>query len=251
MKVKVVGVIVGVLAALAVIGVGTLWAQGGGPSPTPNTPTTTMCDQYLQSLATHLNTTVDNLKAAGKAAAKDMVAQALKDGKLTQDQANTLNQRIDQANGNCFGGFGFGRGFFGFPWFRNFPGPKNQNPNNGQQPNNPNPNGPRRGFPRPGQGVTPTVAISGATLTDVVADSPAAKAGLQKGDIIVSVGGQAIDQQHLFDALIRAHKPGDAVEFKYQRGSTTNTVTITLGAQPNNASTPYLGVQFVYRRGAT
>jgi hypothetical protein len=249
MKVKVIGVIVGVLAAIGVIGVGTIWAQGGGPTATPNAASTA-CDQYLQSLATHLNTTVDNLKAAGKAAAKDMVAQALKDGKLTQDQANTLNQRIDQAQGNCFGGLGR-FGFFGLPFFRGLPRGNNQTPGNGQQPNNPKPRGPRGGFPRPGQGITPTVAISGATLTEVVADSPAAKAGLQKGDVVTAVGGQAIDAQHLFDALIRAHKPGDAVEFKYQRGSDSKTVTITLGAQPNNAATPYLGVQFVYKRGAT
>src|SRR5258708_6656474 len=111
MKVKVIGVIAGVLAALGVIGAGTIWAQGGGPTPTPNTAASAACDQYLQSLATHLNTTVDNLKSAGKAAAKDMVAQALKDGKLTQDQATAANQRIEQAQGNCFGGFDFGRFF--------------------------------------------------------------------------------------------------------------------------------------------
>ena len=68
----------------------------------------------------------------------------------------------------------FRSGFFGLPWFRGIPNPNNQTPKNGQQPKAPN--FPRRGFPGPGRGITPTVTISGATLTDVVADSPAAKA---------------------------------------------------------------------------
>src|SRR5437867_9724682 len=98
MKLKVVGVIVGVVAALALIGAGTIWAQGGGAT---NQAATTACDQYLQSLAGHLNTTVDALKKAGKDAAKDMIAQAVKDGKLTQAQADAATQHIDSATGNC------------------------------------------------------------------------------------------------------------------------------------------------------
>lgn len=238
MKLKLLGITVGVLVAVVIIGAGTIWAQGGGQTPTPAAPsaptTNTACDQFMQALAGHLNVSVDTLTQATKAAAKDMVDQAVKDGRLTQDQANQAKQRIDQAQGSCgfgrfgaFGGIGHGR-FGGFP------------PSGA-------PNGQPRG-PRSGRVITGTRSIDGATLTQVVADSPAAKAGLQAGDVIVAVGGQAVDVQHLLNVLIGQHKPGDTVEIKYQRGTNTQTVNVTLGAQPNNAAVPYLGVQFQYRR---
>ena len=235
MKLKVLGIVVGVLATIGIIGVGTIWAQGGTPTPAaPAAPSTnTSCDQFMQALAQHLNVSVDKLTQAGKDAAKDLIDQAVKDGRLTPDQATQAKQRIDQAQGACaFGKFGgFEHGGFGLPPFG---GPK----------------GFPRG-PRPGQIITGTRAINGATLTQVVADSPAAKAGLQVGDIILAVGGQNVDAQHLLDMLIRSHKPGDAVEVKFQRGTNTQTANATLGAQPNNASVPYLGIQFEYKRSPT
>jgi membrane-associated protease RseP (regulator of RpoE activity) len=242
MKFKVIASIAGVLLAVGVIGVGTIMAQGGGPTATPPTanPGTAACQQYMQSLAQHLGVSVDKLTQATKDAAKDMVDQAVKGGRLTQDQANQAKQRIDQAQGECgFGRFGFGffKGFghFGVP-------PAGAPPFGG-------PRGPRG--PRNGGVVTETRTINGAILTEVVADSPAAKAGLQAGDVILAVGGQAIDNQHLLDALLRQKKPGDAFELKIQHGSDTKTVNVTLGAQPNNAAVPYLGIRFQYRRGAT
>lgn len=113
MKLKLIGVTVGVLLAVTIIGIGTLWAQGGGPTatPAPANPQATpsapnYCQQYMQSLAQHLGVSVDRLTQASKDAAKDMIDQAVKDGRLTQDQANTAKQRIDQMQGQCgFKGF--------------------------------------------------------------------------------------------------------------------------------------------------
>ncbi len=239
MKLKMIGAIVGVLIALGIIGIGTIWAQGGGPTATPptTTPAASLCQQYMQALAQRLGVSVDKLTQASKDAAKDMVEQAVKDGRLTPDQATTAKQHIDQAQGGCgfepFGFHGFrGVGPFGFPPPGGFGVPP-------------------FGGPRHGQVITGTRSINGATLTQVVADSPAAKAGLQVGDVILAVGGQNIDNQHLLDALIRQKKPGDTVELKIQHGSETKTINVTLGAQPNNASVPYLGVQFAYRRSPT
>ena len=243
MKLKVLGITVGVLLTVAIIGVGTIWAQSGVVTPAPASPAApaapaqnASCDQFMQALATHLGVTVDKLTQASKDASKDLIDQAVKDGRLTQDQANQAKQRIDQAQGACaFGHFGgFGRGPFG-----------GQPPAGGFPPAG-GPRGPRG--QRPGQVITGTRNIDGATLTQVVADSPAAKAGLQTGDVILAVGGQNIDAQHLLDMLIRQHKPGDTIEIKYQRGSNTQTANVTLGAQPNNAAVPFLGVQFQYRR---
>jgi len=241
MKLKVIGIAVGALMALGLIGVGTIWAQGGtGGTPTPNNPSAaSSCDQFNQALAKRLNVDVSKLTQAEKDASKDLIDQAVKDGKLTPDQANQAKQRIDQAQGTCgFGPFGHPGGFENHRGLPPFGGPKPGQPNG--QPDR-----------RPGQIITGTRGINGATLTQVVADSPAAKAGLQVGDIILAVGGQNVDAQHLLDMLIRAHKPGDSVELKIQRGSDTKTINATLGAQPNNATAPYLGIQFEYRRSPT
>jgi len=197
------------------------------------------CTAFMTDLAGRLNVTVDKLTQATKDSAKAMIDQAAKDGRLTADQATAAKARIDQAQGNCvlgLGGFG-GRGFPGGKGGPGFPG---------------GPGGPGRGAgPRGGNVITGTRSFNGATLTDVVANSPAAKAGLQVGDVILAIGGQNIDAQHPLNALIGAKKPGDAVDVKFQHGSDTKTVSVTLGAQPNNAAVPYLGVQFEYRRSAS
>lgn len=268
MKLKLIGSILGVLAAIGLIGVGTIWAQSGGqittlaeavtnarvggqtdtqPSGAPDsqstvvtsTARTAMCDQFMQALAGHLGIKVETLAQAGKDTAKDMIDQAVKDGRLTAEQATAAKTRIDQAQGNCAFGLGEFRGR-GFPG--GFPG---------GGPGFPGKPGDKHSGPRGSNVITGTRAFNGATLTQVVADSPAAKAGLQVGDVILAIGGQNIDAQHPVDALIRAKKPGDAVDVKFQHGSETKTVSVTLGAQPNNAAVPYVGVQFEYRRSAS
>src|SRR5689334_24048517 len=54
---------------------------------------------YLQHLAQRLNISVDQLQNAMKAAAHDGVNDALQAGRITQDQANQINQRIDSGKG--------------------------------------------------------------------------------------------------------------------------------------------------------
>ena len=67
----------------------------------------------------------------------------------------------------------------------------------------------------------------------VVSGSPADKAGLQQGDIITKVGGQAIDQNHSLSVLIDNHNVGDSVQITYLRNGKTQTVTVTLAQAPN------------------
>lgn len=112
------------------------------------------------------------------------------------------------------------------------PNQPNQNPN-------PQPFGPRGGF-QPGTNA----AVNGASVAEVTADSPAAKAGLQVGDIITSVGGVPIDQNHSLAALVQAKKPGDTVDLAVTRGTQTLTITVTLGASPQNSGTAFLGIRF-------
>jgi len=89
--------------ALAVVlagvgGSGVALAQG--PTTTPTTPQQAPIHEaaqaFWQALANRLNVTLDTLTQAVRGAAKDVVAQAVTNGTLTQDQANTANSRIDQ-----------------------------------------------------------------------------------------------------------------------------------------------------------
>ncbi len=60
---------------------------------TPTTPNP-YCQQYLQDLANRLGVSVSTLQQDKLASADDVIAQLVKDGKLTQNQANQLKQRL-------------------------------------------------------------------------------------------------------------------------------------------------------------
>jgi len=73
-------------------------AHSTTPSTTATTSTATTnpyCQQYLQDLAQRLNVPVSTLEQDQKAAKEDILTQLVKDGKLTQDQANAIKQRLE------------------------------------------------------------------------------------------------------------------------------------------------------------
>src|SRR6516162_3238345 len=73
-------------------------ARGGQmSSATSSAPTATnpYCQQYLQDLANRLGVSVSTLQQAKLGAAEDVLAQLVKDGKLTQNQANQIKQRLE------------------------------------------------------------------------------------------------------------------------------------------------------------
>ncbi|MCL4459284.1 MAG: PDZ domain-containing protein [Chloroflexi bacterium] len=80
-------------------------------------------------------------------------------------------------------------------------------------------------------GQTPAVA-KGAVVVRVIADSPAAKAGLEKGDVLTVINGQAIaTAREAVDKLSALHV-GDKVSLKVMRDGQEKTVEATLGARP-------------------
>ena len=68
----------------------------------------------------------------------------------------------------------------------------------------------------------------------VKARSPADLAGIQTGDILTSINGQAIDTQHPLDALLTQFAPGDKIRIIVLRGSQHLTLSVTLGTRPTN-----------------
>ncbi len=77
-------------------------------------------------------------------------------------------------------------------------------------------------------GFTPT---SGAVILTVVAGSPAAKAGLVQGDVIVNIDGKAITSSEDLQKLVQADKPGQTITITYYVGDSKRTTTATLGNQ--------------------
>jgi aminopeptidase N len=59
----------------------------------------------------------------------------------------------------------------------------------------------------------------GVLLSGVVPGSPAEGAGLQKGDILISLGGDSVDNLADLSAALKSHQPGDTVDVVAHRGS--------------------------------
>jgi len=83
---------------------------------------------------------------------------------------------------------------------------------------------------------------NGVRVTHVAADSPAKKAGLKKGDLLLKLDGQVISahnasDQELFDNLIHQHKIGSAIELSGIRAGEPQVWKATLADQPQPAAT--------------
>jgi WD40 repeat protein len=75
-------------------------------------------------------------------------------------------------------------------------------------------------------------APRGAKVVKPVEGSPAAAAGLQPGDIVVTLDGQEIENAAGFDAAIGGKGPGAAVKLRLLRGGKEKTAGVTLAARP-------------------
>jgi serine protease Do len=65
-------------------------------------------------------------------------------------------------------------------------------------------------------------------------DTPASRAGLREGDIIVKVDGTTIDGTHPLDATLSQFAPGDTISVQLLRDGATMTVSVILGTRPAN-----------------
>jgi S1-C subfamily serine protease len=82
--------------------------------------------------------------------------------------------------------------------------------------------------------LTPSAASlmsvkGGALLTAVEAGSPAAAAGLRKGDVITQVDDQPIGDASDLVVALRAWSPGERVDVEWQRGTAVSRTGVTLG----------------------
>jgi putative serine protease PepD len=82
-------------------------------------------------------------------------------------------------------------------------------------------------------GVGIATAQDGVQLTQVRSGTPAARAGLQAGDVITAIDGRKMTSADELGSAIDAKKPGDRITLTYLRGGQTRTATVTLATRPS------------------
>lgn len=88
------------------------------------------------------------------------------------------------------------------------------------------------------QPVTPEIASSlglkepkGALVASLVPDSPAARAGIRQGDVILSVNGKEVSDSHDLTRKVAQLAAGKAAAFAILRDGARQTVDVTIGAK--------------------
>jgi serine protease Do len=72
----------------------------------------------------------------------------------------------------------------------------------------------------------------GAFVSGVVPDSPAEKAGIIRGDIILNIGGEEINEDHPLSDIIQKRRVGDRVEVTIDRSGEQITLSLELEEAP-------------------
>ncbi len=76
----------------------------------------------------------------------------------------------------------------------------------------------------------------GAVIVDVSEDSAAAKAGLKRGDLILRVDGEKIENANDLKTAIGAKAPGERVKIEYERNKKLYTAYVKLGSRPDSTT---------------
>jgi putative serine protease PepD len=90
-----------------------------------------------------------------------------------------------------------------------------------------------------GAGIAKAASSNGAS--PIAPGGPAAKAGLQAGDLITAVNGTHVGSLNQFVAAIANYAPGTTVTLTVDRGGSTKSIKLTLGSQPASASSQSQG----------
>jgi serine protease Do len=90
------------------------------------------------------------------------------------------------------------------------------------------PGGPSRGA----SGSTP----SGVLVAEVERNSPALRAGLHVGDVIVRVNGEVVDSSRAVIRAVAATPPGESVRLRVRRQARELDVPVTVGRRPDNST---------------
>jgi membrane-associated protease RseP (regulator of RpoE activity) len=81
-------------------------------------------------------------------------------------------------------------------------------------------------------GVQIAQSTDGPTIASVIADSPAEKAGLKRGDVIKAIDGTFVSDVQAVRDAIKDKKAGDTITVSITSDGNAQAVTVTLEAQP-------------------
>ena len=81
-----------------------------------------------------------------------------------------------------------------------------------------------------------TTQTNGALVGDVMEESPAAKAKLERGDIIISYNSTTVRDSGHLRALVAETAPGTTVTLSLERNGKTHTVSVTIGELPKDVA---------------
>jgi putative serine protease PepD len=73
-------------------------------------------------------------------------------------------------------------------------------------------------------------ADGGARVAEVLAGSPAAKAGIVIGDTIIEIDGKTVENADELIVAVRAKQPGDSVKLLLLANGSKRTVKVVLAA---------------------
>lgn len=76
---------------------------------------------------------------------------------------------------------------------------------------------------------------TGLLIVELVPESPAQRAGLLLGDILVALDGQVVDDGEVLQTLLRGDRVGRAVTVEVLRGGVPVTLEVTVGQRPGRA----------------
>lgn len=160
----------------------------------------------------------------------DQVALEVVNNGETRQVEVTLGENPDEA----------GRAYLGVSYS---PVPMQVLPNQPGEPM-PFPNIPWDQMPGMNPQELPEGVSGGVLIGQVEADSPAADAGLQDGDLIIAVEGETVSDPQTVVQAVQAKQPGDKISLEIYRSGeeAPRQVEVTLGERPKEAGKAYMGV---------
>ncbi len=88
----------------------------------------------------------------------------------------------------------------------------------------------KRGSRRVSTGIIPDFAFAGdgVRVDEAAPDSPASKAGLMKGDVIIAVDDSPVASLKSYSDILKTKEAGDTIKVRFRRGDQEKTVSVTL-----------------------
>jgi serine protease Do len=91
-----------------------------------------------------------------------------------------------------------------------------------------------------GEGIAGALGLpddKGALVAEVTPDTPAAKAGMKQGDVVIAVNGAEVADARALTRAIAALKPGTEATLAIWRDGAKDDLTVTLGSLPGDNQT--------------